>query len=121
PCLPDPQNVASPVRGREYGVAPSLAEVVRPSACHRHLVGNPTRLRHHYSPGNGLPPIQQGPDHLRVHQNRLCAHTATILSSSAMVLTSTPPHHSGRLARTRAVAKGGGTALPHRATCLLLP
>lgn len=29
------------------------------------------------------------------------------------------PHHSGRLARTRAVAKGGGTAFPHRATCLV--
>lgn len=28
------------------------------------------------------------------------------------------PHHSGRFARTRASAKGGGTALPQRAVCL---
>src|SRR5688572_25758541 len=39
------------------------------------------------------------------------AHAATSLSA---------PHISGRLARTRASANGGGTALPQRATCLSL-
>ncbi len=47
-------------------------------------------------------------------------HTATAFSNCSMVVISSP-HHSGRFARTRAAAKGGGTAFPHRATCLVLP
>ena len=52
--------------------------------------------------------------------DRKALHTATAFSSSSMVLISAP-HHSDRFARTRAVAKGGGTAFPHLATCLAFP
>ena len=45
-------------------------------------------------------------------------HTATTSPSSAIVPIS-PRHHSGRFVRTSAVANGGQTAFPHRATCLV--
>lgn len=46
-------------------------------------------------------------------------HTAA-LSWNCSIVVICSAHHSGKFARTRASAKGGGTALPHRATCLLL-
>ena len=52
---------------------------------------------------------------------RTAAYTATISSSSRMVLIFPSLHHSGRFAFTSASANGGGTAFPQRATCLLFP
>ena len=47
-------------------------------------------------------------------------HAVTAFSSSSMVVI-VRLHHSDRFARTRAVAMGGHTAFPHRATCFVFP
>ena len=145
PCLSHPQDVAGPVwslyrrddKARDYigyGTAQDeKTKYYRPILHHRAARSGRQEPAAASSPAAlpfSAPPKWRAPCRCSsksgvrsfgiISLRRAAFHTATTFSSSSIVRISAP-HHSGRFARTSAAANGGGTALPHRATCLDFP